>query len=123
MPVLFGGLAHRHRAPASAAREASMRKLAARAVHRVGAAPRKKSSVLHEIEAGRRPQPQPVKPKLAPMVEIGRLAAHLEHAVDRGGAANHLAARDRGIERPAHVPGSRSVRKHQSESGLPTAKA
>ena len=33
------------------------------------------------------------KPKLAPMVVVGGLAAHVDHGVDRGRAADHLAAR------------------------------
>ena len=33
------------------------------------------------------------KPELAPMVVIGGLAAHIDHGVDRGRAADHLAAR------------------------------
>ena len=33
------------------------------------------------------------KPELAPMVVVGGLAAHIDHGVDRGRAADHLAAR------------------------------
>ena len=33
------------------------------------------------------------KPELAPMVVVGGLAAHIDHGVDGGGAADHLAAR------------------------------
>src|SRR5579863_9009691 len=38
----------------------------------------------------------PVPPRaaaLAPQIVIGRVAAHIDHAVDRAGAAKHLAAR------------------------------
>ena len=33
------------------------------------------------------------EPKLAPVIVIGRLAAHIDHGIDRGRAADHLAAR------------------------------
>ena len=32
------------------------------------------------------------KPELAPVIVVGRLPAHIDHGVDRGGAADHLAA-------------------------------
>ena len=33
------------------------------------------------------------EPKLAPMIVVRRLAAHIDHGVDRGRPADHLAAR------------------------------
>ena len=50
--------------------------------------------VLVPLEIFQHVVPAPAgKPELAPMVVIGRLAAHVDHGIDGGAAADHLAAR------------------------------
>jgi len=62
----------------------------ARAVRRVGAA----LLVLGLAEIGQHAVPVPAgAAALPPQIVIGRVAAHVDHAVDRAGAAQHLAAR------------------------------
>ena len=64
--------------------------LAAGAVELVGAPP----VVLRALEVGQHVVPGPAGiAELAPVVVVGRLAAHVDHAVDRRAAAQHLAAR------------------------------
>ena len=60
--------------------------------------------VLGLLEIGQHVVPAPAGiAELAPAVVVGRLAAHVDHAVDRGAAAQHLAARIG--ERAAVEPG------------------
>ena len=55
-------------------------------------APRKWSSC--SLEERQHVVPAPAgEPELAPVVVVGGLAAHVDHGVDGGGAADHLAAR------------------------------
>ena len=64
--------------------------LAAGAVELVGAPP----MVLRALEQGQHVVPGPAGiAELAPVVVVGRLAAHVDHAVDGRAAAQHLAAR------------------------------
>ena len=64
--------------------------LAALTVQFVGAA----HAVLRAPEVGQQVGPAPAGiAELAPMVVVGGLAAHVDHAVDRRAAADHLAAR------------------------------
>ena len=56
------------------------------------------------------------KPELAPMVVIGGLPAHIDHGVDRGGAADHLAARI--VEAAAVEPFLRLGLEHPVRAGI-----
>src|SRR5277367_731926 len=50
--------------------------------------------ILVALEVGQHVVPAPaVESELAPMVVVGSLAAHIDHGVDRGRAADRLAAR------------------------------
>ena len=66
----------------------------------IGAAPRRIAAVtaivprLHPFEVGQHIRIAPtMRARLGPMVVIHRVAAHIDHAVDRRGPANDLAAR------------------------------
>ncbi len=65
--------------------------------HRAGApmvGPLAAPAGLHLLEIGQDVGVAPAgRAHLGPLVEVQRVAAHVEHAVDRGGAAEHLAAR------------------------------
>ena len=64
--------------------------LAARAVHLVGAG----GKILGALEVRQDVVPAPAAvARLAPAVVVARLAAHVDHAVDRRAAAEHAAAR------------------------------
>ena len=64
--------------------------LAAGAVRLVGAG----REILAALEVGQHVVPRPAGvAELAPLVVVARLAAHVDHAVDRRAAAQHLAAR------------------------------
>ena len=80
--------------------EGGVERVAARAaldVERpVGAAPSVLAAlgVLHALEIGEHVGEGPARRALlGPVVEVARMAAHIDHAVDGGGAAEHLAAR------------------------------
>ncbi len=80
--------------------EGGVERVAARAAldveRSVGAAPAVLAAlgVLHALEIGEHVGEGPAgRALLGPVVEVVRMAAHIDHAVDGGGAAEHLAAR------------------------------
>ena len=74
-----------------------------RGMHLVGAAP--VVLVAQEVRHAVLPTPRIVTGELRPLVVVARLAAHVDHAVDAGAAAEHLAARI--AQRAAVQPGVR----------------
>jgi hypothetical protein len=87
---------------------------AARAVHRAFAV----HMILGPAEIGQHVVPAPARiAQLPPVVIVGRLPAHVDHAVDRRTAAQHLAPRI--AERTAVQPRLGAVFIIQSVRGLP----
>ena len=99
--VIVGGLVPCLRARLDESTEQRVAQRPARHVQRaIGAPPRRVAAMaaivpaFHPLVIGQHigigPAPRAA---VVPVIEIARMAAHVDHAVDRGGAADHLAAR------------------------------